>query len=254
MFLLLAFLASVTLAPDLRVTELQPGVYVARHDFPWQSNSLVLKMETGEVLLVDTPATAQATERLVSWVEKIFHPEAITAVVTHYHIDRLGGISVLKQHGIPVHGSTQTAKLLKEKGEEMRKLTISWVTDEAIKKAYSEVELLPPTELFDAADPPELEFGTDRVQIIYPGPGHSPDNLVVYDKRRRILFGGCFLIAGEKLGNMTEADPATWLASLAKIENLPAAYVIASHADGLPAYSPRIVANTRKLLEAALAK
>lgn len=249
----LAFLVSVTLAPGLRVTELEAGVYVVRHDFPWQSNSLVMRMENGDVVLVDTPATPEATECLLNWTEKILHPDSITAVVTHYHLDRLGGAAALKKHGIPIHGSSHTVRLMKEKGEEMRRLTMSWVADESMRAAYAAIEMVPPDQVFDEKKPPVLEFGDDRIEILYPGPGHTDDNLLVWEPRRHILFGGCFLIASPKLGNLIEADPRRWLTSLATIADRPARFVIASHADGWPAFSPAIVANTERLLKERLA-
>ena len=54
------------------------------------------------------------------------------------------------------------------------------------------------------------------IEIAYPGPGHTSDNLVVYVPNSKILFGGG-LIRGKdqtSLGNIRDADMKTWPQSL----------------------------------------
>lgn len=246
--MLLALLLTISLAPDLQVTPVADGAYVVRHTYPWISNSLVLRMKTREVLLVDTPATPQATERLLEWVERTLQPARVLAVNTHYHIDRLGGNSVLRRRGIRIYGSDHTVKLLKQRGEEMRRLTIEWVKDPAQKQAYAEVPLVAPNDVFVERLGKRLVFGGESVEILFPGAGHTPDNLVVYDRSRGILFGGCLLVGGERLGNLTEADPVSWVRALAALRRWEVRVAVGSHNDGEPPFDPVLIDNTRRLL------
>jgi metallo-beta-lactamase class B len=73
-------------------------------------------MEDSTLLLIDTPYTPEATEKLLMWAKTRFHPARYCAIVTHYHIDRMGGISALMERGIPVYGSKETAQLPLIKG------------------------------------------------------------------------------------------------------------------------------------------
>jgi glyoxylase-like metal-dependent hydrolase (beta-lactamase superfamily II) len=246
--MLFALLLAAVLAPDLQVTPIAEGAYVARHTSPWISNSLVLRMKTGDVLLVDTPVTPAATERLLEWVDQTLKPTRMVAVNTHYHIDRLGGNAVLRRRGIRVYGSDHTVRLLKQRGEEMRRLTIGWVSDAGQKKAYAEVPLVAPNAVFAESAGKRLVFGGDSVEIVFPGAGHTPDNLVVYDRSRGILFGGCFLVGGERLGNLTEADPVSWVRALSTLRRWEVRLAIGAHSDGVPPFDPAIIDHTRRLL------
>lgn len=246
--MLLPLLLSIVLAPDLQLTPLSDGAYVVRHTFPWISNSLVLEMKTRDVLLVDTPATPAATELLLDWVERTLKPRRMVAVNTHYHLDRMGGNAALRRRGIPIYGSDNTVRLLKRRGEEMRQLTIGWVSDPVQKKAYAEVPLVAPDKVFVERLGKLLVFGRDSVEIFFPGAGHTPDNLVVYDRSRGILFGGCLLVGGDRLGNLTEADPVSWVRALAALRRWEVRWAVGAHNDGTPPFDPAIIDNTRRLL------
>ena len=57
-----------------------------------------------------------------------------------------------------------------------------------------------------------LIFGGTSVQVLYPGGGHTRDNIVVWLPASRILFGGCLVKAdsAESLGYIADADLASW--------------------------------------------
>lgn len=56
------------------------------------------------------------------------------------------------------------------------------------------------------------------VELWLPGAGHTRDNVVVWLKQRRVLFGGCFLksVTSPDLGNITDAVVPAWAGSVTR--------------------------------------
>ncbi len=90
-----------------------------------------------------------------------------------------------------------------------------------------------------------LSFGTDRVELVYPGPAHSRDNIVAYFPRHRILFGGCMIQAGDSVGNRSDADMAKWPSSVRKLRAMKAAWVIPGHGER---FDPGLIEHTLEVL------
>jgi metallo-beta-lactamase class B len=179
---------------DMYVRQVQEGVFVVTHAFPWPGNSMLVEMQNADLVLVDTPYTPQATKELLDWAKAQFSQREIVAINTGYHYDNLGGNGYLVEAGIPVYGSELTAQLLEERGAEMRSMTLSWLEapqQERYYQAHESLPYVPPTHLFALEQGLELEFGDETVQVYYPGPSHAPDNVVVYFPTRKLLFGGC---------------------------------------------------------------
>ena len=64
-----------------------------------------------------------------------------------------------------------------------------------------------------------VRVGTTEVQLFYPGPGHTEDNIVAYVPAAGVLFGGCLLKAdGAGKGNLADADPEAWPSTTAAVQ------------------------------------
>lgn len=94
-----------------------------------------------------------------------------------------------------------------------------------------------------------LELGGERLEVMFPGGGHTRDNVVVWLARARLLFGGCMIKSADAtdLGHIDDADLASWPGSL---DALSAAYptvelVVPGH--GAPG-SPALLQHTKDLL------
>jgi glyoxylase-like metal-dependent hydrolase (beta-lactamase superfamily II) len=174
------------LGPDLRVRSLKPGFWLQVNTYDGiESNGLIVRFGE-EALLVDTPWTDALTQTLLDWAEKnVGH--VTTAVVTHSHADRMGGIAVLKARGV-------------------RALAIDATLDQARKAGAKELpEAVLTTTQPTYRDPRGFE-------IHYPGPGHTVDTVVVWFPADRVLHGGCLVKSAdaEGMGYVGEADLANW--------------------------------------------
>jgi metallo-beta-lactamase class B len=235
---------------DLSIRQVADGVYVIRHDLPWAANSMVVEMADGELVLVDTPYTPEATEQVLSWFEERLGLRQVTAIDTGYHVDNLGGNQYLIDSGIPVYGSDETAALLAERGEDTRALLLSWLTspnDARYRDAQAAVPYVAPDHLYPLEEGLELHFGSEVVQVWFPGPTHSPDNVVVYFPSHRLLFGGCMILSADSVGNDADADLAAWPLSVARLDRFDVDIVVPGHGDGL---EPGLIAHTIAVLSA----
>lgn len=186
-----------TLGEDVWVAPLAPGVWVTSFTADlepgvvYPANGLLIEVPGGSVL-VDPGWRAAQARVLLRWSERTLHRPVRKAVVTHSHADRSAGIATLREAGVPVLASVGTAARLASTGKPLPDQAL------ALRAPYRD----------------RLGF-----ELLFPGPGHAPDNIVVWVPRARVLFGGCFLksATAEGLGNLEDADARAWPASLAAL-------------------------------------
>lgn len=119
-------------------------------------------------VLVDTGWTPEQTSEILSAWKQTSHLPIRSAIVTHWHHDRIAGVPVLSKLGIPSFGNPLTIGL-------------------AIDNGYA-----PPKPLHDLEDKPVIYDGLD---IFYPGEGHTLDNITVWVESDKVLLGGCLVKA-----------------------------------------------------------
>jgi metallo-beta-lactamase class B IMP len=191
LFVLCIFLfCSITAAgeslPDLKIEKLEEGVYV-HTSFEevngWggvTKHGLVVLVNT-DAYLIDTPFTTKDTEKLVNWfVERGYKIKG--SISSHFHSDSTGGIEWLNSQSIPTYASELTNELLKKDGKVQAKNSFSGVSYWLVK---------------------------NKIEVFYPGPGHTQDNVVVWLPEKKILFGGCF-VKPDGLGNLGDANLEAW--------------------------------------------
>ena len=213
---------TIQLSKNLTVRKIEKDMYLITHSFPWPANSLLCRLTPSDFILIDTPWENQATQLLVEWIRKIsadneFHLRVIN---THFHRDNLGGNEYLLQQNIPVYGSDLTVRLLNEKLKDPAQDNISDILKQPeykeYYKAFRKTKLKPPNHTFILNDGLKFELGEETVEIYYPGPAHTQDNIVVYFHKRKILFGGCMVKAlnWKGLGYTGDAHLPEWPLSL----------------------------------------
>src|SRR5690606_23560649 len=153
--------------PDLKIERLEEGVYL-HTSFEevkgWgvvTKHGLVVLVNT-DAYLIDTPFTATDTEKLVDWfVGRGYNIKG--TISSHFHSDSTGGIEWLNSQSIPTYASELTNELLEKSGKVQAKHTFSDVSYWLVK---------------------------NKIEVFYPGPGHTQDNLVIWLPESKILFGG----------------------------------------------------------------
>lgn len=206
---------TIQVSQDLTIHEIEKNIFVITHHFPWAGNSLVVLISPCELLLVDTPWEATGTKALLQWLRERFSNIHITAVNTHFHQDNLGGNNVLLSQKIPVYGSDLTVRLLKENKSTLIRRTLENLSDPENKRfydSYKNLDLKPPDHVFDIKKGISLKIGEENIELFYPGPAHTQDNIVVYFSGRKILFGGCMIrsLASTNIGTQSYGDLKSW--------------------------------------------
>jgi glyoxylase-like metal-dependent hydrolase (beta-lactamase superfamily II) len=244
---------TIQLAEDLQVVELEEGVYQVVHAFPWRGNSLLVQMPDSAIVWVDTPYEDEATLRVLEWIHRTFGSVPIVEINTGYHWDNAGGNGLLLSRGIPVYGADLSARLLRERGEWIRSETLATLTSPEHAKhraVHAGQRFQGPDHVFPIEETQRLRFGSEVVEVFYPGPSHAPDNLVVYFRERGILFGGCMVraLGAAGVGYTGDADLIEWPKAVQRtVGRYPAArWVVPGHG---AAGGPEALSHTIRLLQ-----
>lgn len=239
----------IELAADLYLRPIGNEAFVIVHTCPWPANSLLIALSDGTLVMAGTPYTAEATRAVLDWARRRFGDRRIVAINTGYHVDNLGGNQALLDAGAAVYGSDLTIRLLRERGEHMRQVTLALIGDpkSAAYRLHAGLRFVPPDHAFPIRDGLRLTFGGEEVQVYYPGPSQAPDKVVVYFPGRRILFGSCMILAASRPGNTADADLARWPESVRQLLRFQADVVVPGHGDRL---DPGLIQHTLDVLAA----
>jgi len=212
----------IVLGEDLCVTEIEKDIFIVTHSFPWPSNSLLIHASNSDCILVNTLCDNQGAKLLVDWMKDSFGEVNLVAINTGFHVDNLGGNEFLLSKGITVYGSDVTAKLITERGQTEKSRLLEGFKSPENKKyydAYKNLNFVPPNRVFDINKGLQLKVAGEDVNVFYPGPSHTIDNVVVYFSKRKILFGGCMIksLDSENLGYTADADLKEWPKAAGKV-------------------------------------
>jgi len=160
-----------------------------------------------KVILGDTPSDSATTAALIQFIEDSLNATIRTVMVSHFHVDALGGLAACHAHGINSYSHIKTPKLAKKEGY-----------------------IAPVTPVVSA----RLQLGNTEESMIlfYGGPGHTKDNVVMYIPAEKLLFGGCMIkCINAGYGNLADADMKRWAGSVEIVkQNFPEAeFVIPGH-------------------------
>ncbi len=196
--------------PEIKISKIAPGVWVhtSYYTYPngtkFPSNGLIVQDGQG-LILVDTAWGELATVELMERISTEIKLPITRAIVSHSHADRLAGTDVLKSKGISVYSHPLTQKLATDYGLP--------VPDKAIASLNSVGSIV----------------NLGKIDVLYPGPAHAMDNLMVWLPQEKILFGGCAIRAkgASSIGNTAHGDINSWLEVMKSItRQYPSAKIV----------------------------
>jgi metallo-beta-lactamase class B len=202
----------IVVSTDLTVRRLAPGIWLhtttQEGAVPVPANGLLVELDES-VLMVDSGWSSAAAERVMAFAQSQLGKPVQHVVVTHSHVDRSGGLEAVATRLLTVTMLDGTAaRLPRASGQERWKTFGNRTT---------------------------VGSGKNRVELFFPGGAHSPDNIVAWVPREKVLFAGCLLKDedAEDLGNLADAQLGTWSAALKRIRSrYPSAkIVVPGHGD-----------------------
>lgn len=170
----------------LEITELTNDfyVYTTYNEYKGSkvpANGMYLLTSKGAVIF-DSPWDTTQFQPLLDSIWKKHKQKAVICIASHFHEDRTAGLAYYKSQGIKTYTTKQTDELSKKRG---------------MKRAE-----------FLIAKDTTFSIGQYAFQVLYPGPGHTPDNIVIWFDKEKILYGGCLIksAADKNLGNLGDAS------------------------------------------------
>ncbi len=207
---------------ELTIKEIENDIFLVIHSFPWAGNSLLVRITQSDFILVDTPWDNSGTKALLKWLWDKYDDVNLTAINTHFHRDNLGGNGYLISRNVPVYSSDLTVELLEMKRDELKERTLRNLNNPEYRKyyeVYKHTELKSPDHIFNSSEGLVLHFGDKLVEIFYPGQAHTPDNIVVYFPKKKVLFAGCMIKSADtdRIGIQSDANFNEWPDSARKL-------------------------------------
>lgn len=205
--------AQLTKKGPFEITPLTDSVYLftsygAFNGVYYPANGLYVLTPKG-AFIIDGPWDPKDRLPLLDSIWNRHQQKVIGCLATHFHEDRSGALKEYGALGIPTYSTKMTDSLC------------------ALHQEPRAMHLIPPDTTF--------QWGSFVLQTYYPGPGHAPDNIVVWLPREKILYGGCFLKSAkdQDLGNLSDANVAVWDQDALKLKSRfkDPRFIIVGHGD-----------------------
>ncbi|MGN6646678.1 MAG: BlaB/IND/MUS family subclass B1 metallo-beta-lactamase [Cytophaga sp.] len=197
-FLLNVFSFGQTESSKLQITQLTGDFYIYT---TWQSfngtrfpaNGMYVLTDNG-VLLVDSPWDTTQFKPLLDSIRIKHNKNVVMCIATHSHEDRTAGLVYYRKKGIKTYTTKQTDSISQLREEPRAQYLITGDTT--------------------------FRLGQHEFEVYYAGPGHTTDNIVVWFKKEKILYGGCLIKSTEAkdLGNLSDANVAAWPETIHKVQ------------------------------------
>ncbi|MHC0440474.1 subclass B1 metallo-beta-lactamase [Flavobacterium sp. 3-210] len=217
----------------LQISHLTGDFYVYKtfHDYKGtmiSANALYLVTDKG-VVLFDAPWDETQFQPLLDSIKTKHNKEVVMLFATHSHDDRAGGFDFYRKKGIKTYSIKLTDDILKKE-----------------KKPRAEF-IIPNDKTFTV--------GQHAFEVYYPGKGHSPDNIVAWFDKEKVLYGACFIKSADAqdLGYLGDSDVKEWKTSIKKVQTKfkSPKYIIPGHEDWTNTQS---LNHTQKLVDEYLAQ
>ncbi len=198
---------------DLKVTHLTGNFYIYESFGYYQgqrigANAMYLVTRDG-VVLFDTPWDTAQFQNLLDTILFRHHKRVVMCICTHFHEDRSGGLEYYRSKGIKTYTTKKTDSISKLAGMKRAEFLIDKDTT--------------------------FQIGRYKFQTIYPGEGHTVDNIVVWFAKEKVLYGGCLIksAAARTLGNLEDANRNEYAQTIRNVQSRcrNPKYIITGHDD-----------------------
>ncbi len=128
---------------------------------------------------------------------------------THWHSDKTAGLEYYRQQGIKTYTTILTDELSKKNNEKRAEFLIAKDT--------------------------VFTVGQYSFETYYPGQGHTEDNIVIWFKKEKILYGGCLIkgATAEDLGYLGDGNITEYASTLKNVQRKyrNPKFIIIAHSD-----------------------
>ena len=180
--------------------------YGSYKENPVPANGMYLVTDKG-VVMFDTPWDTTQFQPLLDSIKIRHNKNVVICIATHFHEDRTGGLEYYRHMGVKTYTTSQTDKFCQQRNKKRAEFLM-----------YKDTTFV---------------LGQYKFRTYYGGQGHSPDNIVIWFDKEKILYGGCLVKSTEAgdLGNLEDASVKEWASTIKNIQlkcKNPA-YIIPGH-------------------------
>jgi metallo-beta-lactamase class B len=197
----------------LKITPLTSDFYVYTTYNTYENsrvpaNGMYLVTSNG-VVLFDTPWDTTQFQPLLDSIQLKHNKPVTHCFATHWHSDKTAGLQYYRQQGIKTYTTTLTDAFSKKNDKKRAEFLIEKDT--------------------------VFTIGQYSFETYYPGPGHTIDNIVIWFKKEKILYGGCLIKGADDatLGYLGDADTTAYATTLQNVQKKcpKPAFIIIAHSN-----------------------
>jgi len=172
------------------------------------ANGMYLVTNNG-VVMFDTPWDTTQFQPLLDSIKLKHNKRVVMCFATHWHSDKTAGLEYYRQQGVKTYTTVLTDELSKRNNK---------------KRAE-----------FLMAKDTVFTVGQFSFETYYPGEGHTADNIIIWFKKEKILYGGCLVkgVDAENLGYLGDANVTEYASTLKKVQKKcrKPTFIIIAHSD-----------------------
>ena len=175
------------------------------------------------VVVIDALGSPALAEELLAQIRRVTPLPVRHVIVTHYHADHIYGLQAFKAAGATViaqraAGSYLNSDTAVQRLKASREELFPWI-DETTR-------LVPADRWIDG--PTTLTIGGMEFRLQPVGPSHTPEDLVVYVPKLRMLSAGDLVCRG-RVPVVGQADSGHWITALDELLAFPIDLVVPGH-------------------------
>ncbi len=168
--------------------------YLQTDDFGKVPCNGMIYINGDEAIIFDTPTDNSASSQLIDWLETKQQNKIVAVIITHFHVDCLGGLKEFHEQRIPSYASYMTLELASK-------------NNEVLPENGFDNEII-------------IKVDGEPAMAKYLGQGHTTDNIVGYIPGEKTLFGGCLIkTTNAGKGNLSDANTEQWSKTVQEIKS-----------------------------------
>ncbi|MBA4743129.1 MAG: MBL fold metallo-hydrolase [Azoarcus sp.] len=176
------------------------------------------------VVVFDALGTPMLGEQLIDEIGRITDKPIVRVIVSHYHADHYYGLQAFKKRGIEIwaHQAGQGILASEEvlaRLEQRRADLFPFVDENTVPT---------PADVWLDDHGAEFTLGGVTMRVIYVGPTHSPDDIVLHVVEDDIVFAGDLLFRG-RVPFVGDANTREWLKALDRLLEIDAKILVPGH-------------------------